>query len=94
VLDVLVARNADLLVDRDRVEVRGVRRERHERTGAPRLVDQLLDQEMCAIGTFRRQHAVERIQPLPRFLRVDVVLPVHRFLLANRRFYARGPEAY
>ena len=59
---------------RDRVDVRGVRGERQVGAGPARLVDQRLDQEMRAIGPFGRQHAVERSEPLLRFLRIDVGL--------------------
>ena len=37
-----------------------------------RLVDQLLDQEMRAVGTFDREHAGERVQPFARFLRIGI----------------------
>jgi hypothetical protein len=71
-LDVEVAGKLDLLLDRDRVDVRGVRGERQVGAGPPRLVDQRLDQELRAIRSFGREHAIERGEPLLRFLRIDV----------------------
>mgnify|MGYP003694505941 CR=1 FL=1 len=43
----------------------------------------LLDQEMRAVGTLVIQNAVDGIEPLPGFLRVDIGFHVHRGLLAD-----------
>ncbi len=76
-LDRLVAGNPDLLIDRNRVDVGGVRRKRHVRAGSARFVDYLLDQEVGAVRTFVLEHAVDRVQPFTRFLRVDIRLDIH-----------------
>ena len=57
-----------------------VARERDVRAAAARFLDQLLEQEMRALGTFVLEHRIERLEPLPGFLRIDVrrdVLHVH-----------------
>ena len=87
-LEVLVAGDAHLLVDRDRVDVRGVRGERQVRAGAARLVDQLLDQEMRAVGAFGFEHAIERLEPFARFLRIDIGNAVHG--VRNQKSEVRG----
>ena len=83
-----VARQAHLLVGRDRVDVGGVRRERQVGAVAARLVDQLLDQEVRAIRPFVRKHALERVEPFPGFLRVVVGNRVHAFLQITHRLRA------
>ena len=78
VLDLRVARQAHLRLRRDRVDVRGVRRERQIRAALARAFDQLLDEVMRAVGPFDGQDAIERIEPLLRFLRIRVAfLGVH-----------------
>jgi hypothetical protein len=79
VLDLLIAGDADLRFGRDRVDVRGVGRERQIRAGLRGLVDQLLDQEVRAVGPFDREHAGQRVEPFARFLRIGVVFHrIHR----------------
>ena len=81
---VLASRDRPASAPRDRwnrVDVRGRRVERQVRAGAARLVDQPLEQEMRALGTFALEHRLERVEPFAGFLRVDVgidVLHVHR----------------
>jgi hypothetical protein len=92
VLEVLVAGDAHLLLDRNRVDVCGVRRKRQVGARASRLVDQLLDQEMRAVGALGFEHAVERVEPFARFLRIDIgnaVLRRLRFRGILRQLYAR-----
>jgi hypothetical protein len=87
-LDVEVAGELDLLLHGDGIDVRGVRRERQVRAGPPRPVDQRFDQELRAIGAFGREHAVERRDPLLRFLRIDVGNVVHAMNLERLRLPA------
>ena len=80
-LDRLIARNADLLVDRNRIDIGGIGRKRHVGARPARLVDHLLDQEMRAIRTLVLDHAVDRVQPFAGFLRVEIGFDVHAALL-------------
>ena len=66
-LDVEVARQPHLPVDRDRVDVGGVGRERQVRAGAARLVDQLLDQEVRAVGPFVARARLRARRAIPAF---------------------------
>jgi hypothetical protein len=54
------------------------------------LFDYLFDQEMRAVRTFVLDHAVDRVQPFPRFLRVDIRFDIHAALL--RRSFKRSRE--
>ena len=72
-LDLDVAGRALLLVGRDRVDVRGVGRERHVDAGLARLVDQLLEEEVGALAAFGRDDGRQGVQPFARFPRVGVV---------------------
>ena len=74
VLDGLIAGNAHLQVGGNRVDVRRIRGKRQVRAGLPRRLDQLLDQEVRAVGTFGRQHAGQRIEPFAGFLGVGILL--------------------
>src|SRR5438876_60829 len=95
ILDVLIARNAHLPVDRNRVDVRGIRGKRHVRARSARSVDQLLDQKVRAIGPLDGEDGGERVQPFPRFLRVQVFLHFHDVILRRAsRFYARRFVVY
>ena len=76
-LDVEIAGEPDLRLHRNRVDVRGVGRERKVRAGAACLVDQRLDEKMRAIRPFGREHAVERGEPLVGFLRIVIGNDVH-----------------
>ena len=91
-LDRLIAGKLDLLVDRDRVDVRGVRREGQVGAGAARLVDQRLDQEMRALRALVGEHAVERVEPFPSFQGVVIGIGGHRRISCGRRRCGReGP---
>ena len=72
-LDRRVARRALLEVRRDGVDVRGVGRVRQVGAGAARLVDQLLEQEVRALGALALDHRLERVEPLLRLERVGIV---------------------
>src|SRR5438132_1248473 len=76
-LELLVARRALLEMRRDRVDVRGLRAVRKVRAGAPRLVDELLEDEVRALGSFDLEHRFERIDPFPGFQRIDVLQAFH-----------------
>ena len=73
-LDLDVAGRALFLVGRDRVDVGGVGRERHVDAGLARLVDQLLEQEVGALAALRGDDRRQRVEPLPRFTGVGVVV--------------------
>ena len=77
-LDVQVAGKLDLLLQRNRVDV--IRRggEAQQRARAVRLIDHLLDEIVGALGTVGGEDAVERVEPLARFLGILVGLSVER----------------
>src|SRR6185503_7455297 len=59
-------------------------------TGAPRFLDELLENEMRSFRPFVLQYAVQRIQPLACFLRIVIRkcrhgLPLMRWLLLFSR---------
>ena len=72
-LDVLVAGNADLLVHRDRVDVRrcSPRRAGTRPNGAPLSIS-VLDQEVRAVGSLGGEDARERVEPFARFLGIGI----------------------
>ena len=95
-LDVEIARQPHLLLDRDRVDVRGVGREGQVGARPARAIDQRLDQEMRAVGAFGVENAVERREPLLGFLRIGIGNVVHRMNLRRllspcAAFGLRGP---
>ena len=78
-LDVEVAGKVRLAIDRDRVDVRGVRGERQVGAGLSRGIDEVLNEEMGAGGTFGGEDAGQRIQPFACFLGIGVAFHhVHR----------------
>ena len=71
-LETLVARHALFQMRKNGVEVRGVGAERNMGAVAARLVDELFEQVMRALVALDFEHRIERLQPLLRFLRIDV----------------------
>ena len=55
-----------------------------------RLIDNLLDQKVCAIRTLVFEHAVDRVQPFASFLWIDIGIHVHGALLAE--WEGTGPD--
>src|SRR5206468_10297940 len=76
-LEVEVSREPNLLLHGNRVDVRGVRRERQIGARASRFVDQRLDQELRALRALIREDATERVEPFPRFLRIVIGVVIH-----------------
>ena len=68
-----VPRRAFFHVRRNGVDVGGLRLVRQVGAGAARHLDQLLEQEMRALGTFALEHRLERIEPLLGFEVVGIV---------------------
>ena len=73
VLDRQVTGVRRLLVDRDGVEVGGVRRVRHRHRALARLLVQLLQQERRPVRPVELHDGVERLQPFLGFARVQVL---------------------
>ena len=77
-----------LLLDRDRIEVGGVGAVGQVGPGAPRLVDEPLQQEVGALHPLLLQHGLEGVQPLLCFLGVDIGLLIHE--VSRKAVTARG----
>ena len=60
-------------VRRDRIEISRVRRKRDVGPRAAGLLDELLQQRLRALRALACDHPLQRIQPLPRFLRIRVI---------------------
>jgi hypothetical protein len=60
-------------VRRNRVDVRGIRRERNVRARAARLVDQALEQEVRALRPFPLEYRFKCIEPFLGLERVGIV---------------------
>ena len=71
--DLEVARAALFLVGLDGVDVGGVGRERHVDAGLARLVEQLLEQEVRALGALALDHGGQGVHPFAGFLGVRVI---------------------
>ncbi|MFT3725608.1 MAG: hypothetical protein QM773_18760 [Hyphomonadaceae bacterium] len=67
-----------LLLDRDRVDVGGVGRERHRRAAPARLVDHLPQKEVRALRTFDVEDPVERFEPLACLVGIRIARVIHR----------------
>ena len=72
VLDGAVARMGRLPLDRDRVEIGGVRRIRDRRAPAPCTFHDLFEEKVKAFRTADLQHAFDRIEPFPGLERITV----------------------
>ena len=68
-----VAGATGLLIGLDGVHVAGVGRERQVNAVLPRMLQQLLQQKMGALGAFLVDDGGQRLHPFARFLRVDVI---------------------
>ena len=77
VLDRPVAGMGRLAIGRDRVEVGRIGRIGHRRALAARLVHQLVQQEMRAIGAFEGQHRIQGVTPLTGLDGITVRDTVH-----------------
>ena len=71
--DVDVAGELRLVLGRDRVDVRGVGRERQVDALLARVIQQLLDQEMAAFATLGCDDGRQRVGPFAGFLRIGIV---------------------
>jgi hypothetical protein len=60
-------------VGRNGVEVGGLRVVGQVSSGAARLVDQLLEEEMGALGTLDLEDGVEGVDPFASLQRIDVL---------------------
>src|SRR4051812_40487752 len=83
VLELEVARERRLELGRDRVDVRGRALVGWRRADAPGPVDDALDELLRALHAVVRHDRVERLEPLPRLLRVYVGR-MHRLSLGLR----------
>jgi hypothetical protein len=83
-LERLVDRVLGLVLRRDRVDVRGGACRRRRSTGQLGMADDTLEEMLGAAGPIVVHDGVERLQPLTRLLRVDVLLQ-HPFLPSERR---------
>ena len=72
-LDRAIAGIFGLLADGNRVEVGGVRAIRQIRARAARMIDHALEQEVGTLCAVHSQHRVDRLEPLLRLLRVEIV---------------------
>ena len=72
-LDRAIAGILGLLADGDRVQVGGVRAIRQIRARAARMIDHAFEQEVSALRTVNPQHGIDRLEPLLRLLRVEIV---------------------
>ena len=93
-LEFAVARIGRLVAGRDRVDVGGVRTERKIRAGAARVVDQLLEQVVRALGALGLENRVDRLDPLACLDGIEV-FELHDFrhtnpLLERRAGAGRG----
>ena len=70
----MAARRTFFLVQRNAVDVRRGRADRHIIARQTRMVDELVDDEMGAVGPFLFQHGLERLQPFLCLLRIVVGL--------------------
>src|SRR6266853_1743287 len=79
----------------DGVEIGGIRLERQIRAGAPRKVNQFLEQKMRALRALRAHDRIDRFQPLLGFNGIDVF---ERRLLSHKctrpRVLLRWPARY
>lgn len=73
-LELQVARVRRLLVDGDRVHVRRRARVRRREPAARRVLGELREQVLRALGARVRDDAVERVQPFGGFLRIGIVV--------------------
>ena len=73
-LELLVDRVLGLVLRRDRVDVRRGAGRRRRRTGQLGVADDALEQMLGAVGPVVVHDGVERLQPLTRLLRIDVLL--------------------
>ena len=71
-LDLEIARELRLVLERDRVLVRGVEDRRQLDALRPRAVEQALEQERRAVGPLGLDERVERLEPLARLDRIEV----------------------
>ncbi len=70
-----------LIIRRYGVLIRRRRRKRQVRPGRTRLLNRLVQQKMCAIGSIALNHILNRFLPLLGFNRINVLdLVFHRFL--------------
>ena len=72
VFQLVIAGGALLLAGRDGVDVGGIGAVRKVSARAPRLLDQLLEDVVRALGTFMLQDSVEGVQPLVCLLRIVI----------------------
>ena len=70
---ILIADRALFFAYRDGVAVRRGGRKWNAGLGTARFANQLTQQKLCAFRPFAFQHRLERIQPLLRFLWVNVL---------------------
>ena len=83
-LEFAVAGVVRLVSRGDAVEVSGVGPERQVSARAARVVDQLLEQIMRALGTMRLEDRVDGLQPLAGLARIKVVFLTVRHAIACR----------
>jgi hypothetical protein len=72
VLQLVVAAGTFFLVGRNGVQIRRSRADRHVVASHPRLMYQLADEVMSALGALVLQYGIERVQPLLGFLRIVI----------------------
>jgi hypothetical protein len=72
VFEFVIAGRTFLLAGWNRVDVGGICAVGKVSAGAPRFLDQLLEDEMRSFRPFVLQYAVERVQPLVCFLRIVI----------------------
>jgi hypothetical protein len=79
-LDGTVPARALLAFGRDRIDVRGIERERRAYAGVLRLIGELFEQKCRPLGTLIMQDGAQRIDPFARFHRIGIGSRQHLLL--------------